>query len=130
GSARSDCRRRQRPIVLANAHYGGRLTTSYSQASKPTNMMSSLPNYSATSYRQASGAPYAKENREALIEAHLPQVKFIAARLAAKLPPSVEVDDLIGSGMLDLLDAVEKYDPGKGVMFKTYAEMRVRGAML
>jgi len=91
--------------------------------------MSSLQNYATTNYQQA-GACYAKENRDALIEAHLPQVKFIAERLAAKLPPSVDVDDLMGAGMLGLLDAVEKYDPEKGVMFKTYAEMRVRGAML
>jgi RNA polymerase sigma factor FliA len=69
-------------------------------------------------------------NREQLIEAHLSQVKFIAERLAAKLPPSVDIDDLMGAGMLGLLDAVDKFDPNKGVMFRTYAEMRVRGAML
>lgn len=69
-------------------------------------------------------------NREELIEAHLSQVKFIADRLAAKLPPSVDIDDLMGAGMLGLLDAVDKFDPNKGVMFRTYAEMRVRGAML
>ena len=91
--------------------------------------MSSLHNYVPQKYQQAN-AIYARENRDALIEAHLPQVKFIAERLAAKLPPSVDLDDLIGAGMLGLLDAVEKYDPKKGVMFKTYAEMRVRGAML
>jgi len=71
-----------------------------------------------------------RRHREALIESHLPQVKFIADRLAAKLPPWVDLDDLIGAGMLGLLDAVDKYDPLKGVLFKTYAEMRVRGAML
>ena len=92
--------------------------------------MSSPQNEVATNYQHAAPAPYARENRQALIEAHLPQVKFIADRLAAKLPPSVDIDDLIGAGMLGLLDAAEKYDAGKGVMFKTYAEMRVRGAML
>jgi len=90
--------------------------------------MSSLPNYA--NYQQARGAGYPAEDRDALIEAHLSQVKFIAERLSAKLPPSVDIDDLMGAGMLGLLDAVEKYDPAKGVMFKTYAEMRVRGAML
>lgn len=73
---------------------------------------------------------YDKTTRDALVEAHLPQVKFIAERLAAKLPPSVELDDLIGAGVLGLLDAVEKFDPARGVQFKTYAELRVRGAML
>lgn len=90
--------------------------------------MSSLQNY--TTYQTAQATSYARENRDTLIEAHLSQVKFIAERLATKLPPSVDIDDLMGAGMLGLLDAVEKYDPAKGVMFKTYAEMRVRGAML
>ncbi len=78
----------------------------------------------ASAYRQA--AP----DRDALIEAHLPQVRFIAERLLSKLPASVDRDDLIGAGMLGLLDAVDKYDPTRGVQFKTYAELRVRGAML
>jgi RNA polymerase sigma factor FliA len=72
----------------------------------------------------------ARHDRDVLIEAHLPQVKFMALRLAAKLPPWVELNDLIGAGVLGLLDAVDKYDSTKGVMFKTYAEMRVRGAIL
>jgi RNA polymerase sigma factor for flagellar operon FliA len=95
--------------------------------------MSSKPS-STTRYAPApKGRPgYAPlpGEREALIEAHLPQVKFIAERLAAKLPPSVDREDLVGAGVLGLLDAVDKYDPARGVLFKTYAEMRVRGAML
>lgn len=69
-------------------------------------------------------------DRNSLTESHLPLVKFTADRLAAKLPPMVDRDDLVGAGMLGLLDAVDKFDPSRGVMFKTYAEMRVRGAML
>jgi RNA polymerase sigma factor for flagellar operon FliA len=69
-------------------------------------------------------------DRQALIEAHLPQVRYIAERMLAKLPPSVDRDDLIGAGVLGLLDAVEKYDELRGVQFKTYAETRIRGAML
>jgi RNA polymerase sigma factor for flagellar operon FliA len=81
--------------------------------------------------RQASGERQnAQLDRDALLEAHLPQVKFIAERLAAKLPPSVDRDDLIGAGVMGLLDAVDKFDPAHGVQFKTYAELRVRGAML
>ena len=91
--------------------------------------MNSLQTYTPAKYNCAA-AGYARVNRESLIEAHLPQVKFIAERLATKLHPSVELDDLIGAGMLGLLDAVEKYNPEKGVLFKTYAETRVRGAML
>src|ERR1041385_6463341 len=80
--------------------------------------------------RYVVGKADATSDRDALIEAHLPQVKFIAERLASKLPPSVDRDDLIGAGVLGLLDAVDKYDPARGVLFKTYAEMRMRGAMV
>jgi len=69
-------------------------------------------------------------DRDALIEAQLPQVKFIAERMVAKLPASVEREDLIGAGVLGLIDAANKFDPTRGILFKTYAEMRVRGAML
>lgn len=72
----------------------------------------------------------ANSERQALIEAHLPQVRYIAERMLAKLPSSVDRDDLIGAGVLGLLDAVEKYDELRGVQFKTYAETRIRGAML
>jgi RNA polymerase sigma factor FliA len=91
--------------------------------------MPSTTNYGPANY-QTFSAGSADKNRDALIEAHLPQVKFIAERLAAKLPAWVDLNDLIGAGMLGLLDAVDKFDPAKGVMFKTYAEMRVRGAIL
>jgi RNA polymerase sigma factor for flagellar operon FliA len=86
--------------------------------------------YGGTAQHGAGEGYYSASDREALVEAHLPQVKFIAERLAAKLPPSVDRDDLIGAGLLGLLDAVNKFDPTRGVQFKTYAEMRVRGAML
>jgi RNA polymerase sigma factor FliA len=94
-----------------------------------------LPRRTHTAYVTAAtprggAGRYDKSTRDALVEAHLPQVKFIAERLAAKLPPSVELDDLIGAGVVGLLDAVEKFDPARGVQFKTYAELRVRGAML
>ncbi|HEY6804706.1 MAG TPA: FliA/WhiG family RNA polymerase sigma factor [Pyrinomonadaceae bacterium] len=91
--------------------------------------MSTRPNRAISSYTQSS-ASSARVNRDEMVETHLSQVKFIAERLSAKLPPSVDIDDLMGAGMLGLLDAVDKFDPAKGVMFRTYAEMRVRGAML
>jgi RNA polymerase sigma factor FliA len=69
-------------------------------------------------------------NRDALILEHLPQIKYIAHRISAKLPSHVELNDLVSAGILGLLDAVEKFDPGRGVKFKTYAELRVKGAIL
>lgn len=73
---------------------------------------------------------YSKDARENLIMTHLPKVKYIADRIAAKLPPSVERDDLYGAGVVGLIDAVERYDASRGVAFTTFAEMRVRGAIL
>ena len=69
-------------------------------------------------------------DRDLLITSHLPKVKYIADRMSAKLPPSVERDDVYGAGVLGLLDAVEKFDSSRGVAFTTFAEMRVRGAIL
>ncbi len=69
-------------------------------------------------------------NRDALILEHLPQIKYIAHRISAKLPSHVELNDLVSAGVLGLLDAVEKFDPSRGVKFKTYAELRVKGAIL
>lgn len=70
------------------------------------------------------------EGRDQIILQHLPQIKYIAQRISLGLPPNVEVDDLISAGVIGLLDALEKFDPAKGVQFKSYAEVRIRGAIL
>lgn len=82
-----------------------------------------------TSKAPVSGA-YAPDAREVLITAHLPKVKYIADRIAATLPPSVEREDLYGAGVVGLIDAAERYDESRGIAFTTFAEMRVRGAIL
>jgi RNA polymerase sigma factor for flagellar operon FliA len=84
----------------------------------------------AIRYSSTYNAPLSAIDRDALVEAHLPQVKFIVDRLAARLPHTIDRDDLIGAGLIGLLDAISKYDPARGVQFKTYAEWRVRGAIL
>lgn len=68
--------------------------------------------------------------REASLARHAPLVKRIAYRLLAKLPASVELDDLVQAGMIGLLDAVNRYDDAHGAQFETYAAQRIRGAML
>ncbi len=68
--------------------------------------------------------------RERLIVHYLGLVKYVAGRLAAGLPGSVDIDDLIGAGMLGLMKAIEAFDPGKEVKFETYSVPRIRGAML
>lgn len=71
-----------------------------------------------------------QEDMEKIFYAYAPLVKFIAYRLALRLPSHVEVDDLISNGILGLIDAVEKYDTSKQTRFRTYAEIRIKGAMI
>ncbi len=71
----------------------------------------------------------ASRKNEIILE-YAPQIKFIAHRLAMRLPPHVDMDDLISSGVIGLIDAIDKFDPSRNIQFKTYAEFRVRGAML
>lgn len=68
--------------------------------------------------------------RDSLIMQHMGVVKYIAGRMAIHVPSSVEMDDLMGWGVLGLLDAVEKYDHRQDIKFSTYASIRVRGAIL
>ncbi|WP_034293350.1 RNA polymerase sigma factor FliA [Herbaspirillum sp. RV1423] len=71
-----------------------------------------------------------KTDKNNLLELHAPLVKKLAHQMKAKLPPSVEVDDLIQAGMIGLLDAVNRYEETHGAQFETYAVQRIRGAML
>jgi RNA polymerase sigma factor for flagellar operon FliA len=80
--------------------------------------------------RPAPGPEPGVLDRDELITECLPLVKFIAHRISARLPAHVEVDDLIHSGILGLMDAVKKFEPDRNVKFKTYAEQRIRGAIL
>lgn len=68
--------------------------------------------------------------RDQLIMDYAPLIKFVAQRIASRLPPNIEIDDLISSGVIGLMDAIEKYDPSRDNKFKTYAEFRIRGAIL
>jgi RNA polymerase sigma factor FliA len=65
-----------------------------------------------------------------LVLKHADLVKRIAYHLVSRMPPNVEVDDLIQSGMIGLLDAAKHYSATKGANFETYAGIRIRGAML
>ncbi|MCU0290285.1 MAG: sigma-70 family RNA polymerase sigma factor [Acidobacteria bacterium] len=61
---------------------------------------------------------------------HLDMVKVIAAKIYARIHWSVDLGDLIHTGILGLIDAAGKYDPGRGVKFSTYASLRIKGAIL
>ncbi len=70
------------------------------------------------------------QSKEEVILKYAPLIKYIANRIASRLPMHVDIQDMINSGVLGLMDAIEKFDPEKGVKFETYAEYRVKGAIL
>ena len=70
-----------------------------------------------------------EETKEKIIKEFLPYIKYTAYRLSWKLPPHVTVDDLISVGLMGLMDALERFEPGK-VKLKTYAELRIKGSMI
>lgn len=71
-----------------------------------------------------------EEQRERLILEHLPQVRLIARRIHERLPESVSLEDLISTGIVGLIQAIDNFDPRHGVKLKTYAEYKIRGAIL
>jgi len=68
--------------------------------------------------------------REQLIVQYAPLVKFVVDRLRLMLPPSLDRDDLIGYGTIGLIEAIDRFDPSRGVKFESYAVSRIRGAIL
>jgi RNA polymerase sigma factor for flagellar operon FliA len=75
------------------------------------------------------GDPLTAEQERLMIE-HLPIVRFIARRVHERLPQHVPIEDLYSAGVLGLLDAFGKFDPAEKVLFRTYAQFRIRGAIL
>jgi RNA polymerase sigma factor for flagellar operon FliA len=69
-------------------------------------------------------------DRDRLLIEHLPTVRYVARRIHERLPQHVELDDLISAGVVGLIDAFSKFDHGKKVQFKSYAQFRIRGAIL
>jgi RNA polymerase sigma factor for flagellar operon FliA len=83
-------------------------------------------NTGARAYASTQPAP----DMDALVRKHADLVKRIAYHLAGRLPPQVEVEDLMQAGMMGLLEAAQNYATGRGASFETYAGIRIRGAML
>ena len=67
---------------------------------------------------------------ERLLLEHLPIVRFLARRIHERLPQHVEIEDLVSAGVVGLMDAFTKFDPRKKVQFRSYAQFRIRGAIL
>jgi len=75
-------------------------------------------------------AGFSTEEREQIILEHLPQVRLIARRIHERLPDSVSLEDLISTGIVGLISAIDRFDASQNVKLKTYAEYKIRGAIL
>ncbi|HWB87412.1 MAG TPA: FliA/WhiG family RNA polymerase sigma factor [Bryobacteraceae bacterium] len=71
-----------------------------------------------------------ENERERLILEHLPQVRLIARRIQERLPESISLEDLVSTGVIGLISAIDHFDPSHNVKLKTYAEYKIRGAIL
>lgn len=76
-------------------------------------------------------APKGSESeQDAIVRQHAPLVYRIVRQVAERLPPSVDREDLFGAGMVGLLEAIQKFEPDRGIVFEAYARIRIRGAVL
>ncbi len=83
-----------------------------------------------SAYHSHGLAACSPEERERLILEHLPQVRLIARRIHERLPESVNLDDLVSTGVVGLISAIDRFDASHNVKLKTYAEYKIRGAIL
>ncbi len=78
----------------------------------------------------AAGAQMLNGEQERVLLEHLPIVRFLARRIHERLPQHVDIEDLVSAGVVGLMDAFAKFDPAKKVQFRSYAQFRIRGAIL
>ncbi len=79
---------------------------------------------------QAAALPALTTEQERVLLEHLPIVRFLARRIHERLPQHVDIEDLVSAGVVGLMDAFAKFDPAKKVQFRSYAQFRIRGAIL
>jgi RNA polymerase sigma factor for flagellar operon FliA len=105
----------------------------------PTHLVSGLNGVRQHAVSRALGEPAAFStmpaalegpDRDRLLLEHLPTVRYLARRIHERLPQHVDIDDLISAGVVGLIDAFNKFDHTKKVQFKSYAQFRIRGAIL
>jgi RNA polymerase sigma factor FliA len=77
-----------------------------------------------------SGVAVLNSEQERVLLEHLPIVRFLARRIHERLPQHVDIEDLVSAGVVGLMDAFSKFDPSKQVQFRSYAQFRIRGAIL
>jgi len=91
-------------------------------------MKAGIKKYQQLNYADQEGSDC--QGREELILKYAPLVKQIAERMAVRLPPNISKDELIGPGVMGLFDAIDKFDSTRGIKFRTYASLRIKGAIL
>ena len=84
----------------------------------------------AQSYQSWAADGLSDTERERLILEHLPQVRLIARRIQERLPENISLEDLVSTGVIGLISAIDHFDPRHKVKLKTYAEYKIRGAIL
>jgi len=84
----------------------------------------------AGGYPPPATAPALTGEQERVLLEHLPIVRFLARRIHERLPQHVDIEDLVSAGVVGLMDAFSKFDPAKKVQFRSYAQFRIRGAIL
>ena len=106
-------------LSLAGSGEGGKERAPGAEMSKIT--------YSELVAKSSSG--FTPDEERMMVE-HLPIVRYIARRIHERLPQHVEMEDLVSAGVLGLMDAFQKFNPDKNVQFRSYAQFRIRGAIL
>ena len=91
---------------------------------------SAVPGSYPPSVAPVSATPVLTGEQERILLEHLPMVRFHARRIHEKLPQHVDIEDLVSAGVVGLMDAFAKFDPEKKVQFRSYAQFRIRGAIL
>ena len=121
--------RRQRPTGGAfGSGQGGEVADIERQPPSPEELNELARLWEEFKQSEVSGAR--EGARERLILHYAPLVKYVASRVATGLPASVDQADLVSYGMFGLIDALEKFDPGRGNKFETYAIPRIKGAII
>lgn len=118
------CRDRTSHIALAGSHRAARQCRVFRRTHHPTGGCR-MNTTAAAQYRAVQ-----RNNADNVVTQHADLVRRIAHHLAARLPASVEVDDLIQAGMIGLIEASRSYDSEQGASFETYASIRIRGSMI
>jgi RNA polymerase sigma factor for flagellar operon FliA len=99
-------------------------------ANTATSPATARRNAAGNGYPPGAQFPVLSGEQERVLLEHLPIVRFLARRIHERLPQHVDIEDLVSAGVVGLMDAFSKFDPAKKVQFRSYAQFRIRGAIL